>query len=234
MSIQEDLTQQTAEQFEANQGSKITFTAEQQRKLDEIIRERQGAAAREVRARASNLETENETLKAQLAELTEKLNSTPNLEQDLAEARENSKTLREQFHRYKKDTAIAALANSIKPMDAAIVGELMSKNLKIDDGGNLVAVTPEGHPMLDPDTMEPVTAEQFASTWAKAHPYLIQGPVKSGTGTAETQKLSFTPKYDLRQLFGRGSDGVMANQLAKRDKQLYQELKRKAQESGLI
>jgi hypothetical protein len=63
----------TEAEIQANNDGKVTFTPEQQEKVNALIRDAQGRAAQELREKASTLETSVQSLQTQLQEATNAL-----------------------------------------------------------------------------------------------------------------------------------------------------------------
>jgi hypothetical protein len=241
------------------QPTKVTFTAEQQAKLTEIIAERVAAAGREGREAAEVARKEAAQLRSELAALktqalapvqesaildSELEPSQPSTEaiiyptvaesaNELETARRELSELRQRAESDSIRFALIEAARSVNTIDPTVAADLLSKSVKTRDG-QLEVVTESGTPRLN-ERFEPMTVPELLNRFAAERPYLIRSSVQSGTGATEaSHHPRFNPDADVSRLFGRGSDGRAANALAMRDKQEYTRLKEVARKRGLI
>jgi hypothetical protein len=231
--------------------TKITFTPEQQAKIDEIIRERMGAAGREAREAAEAARKELRELKARLeqgpipTETPVSDSGTPPVadvfapaptpaELELAKVKEELASVRRQRNEDAVHTALESAARECRVIDPSLASQLLQQSIIVDDSGNLQVIDPATKtPRLNAD-FTPMSISQLAAEFAAARPYLVYGDVKPGAGSSEEQRVFRQPPVPINRIFGRGSSAKAALQLKQENPEEYARLKRSAKEQGLI
>lgn len=135
-----------------------------------------------------------------------------------------------------KTHAMVSAASKTNFINADIVTKLTADQVKYDESrGRFIVVSEAGTERMN-SAFEPMSLEEFYAEFANKNPYLVRGDVKGGTGSSESQRsgLSNVGKYQVEQIFGRGSNAALANQLAKQDPKEYGRLRHEAKEKGLI
>jgi hypothetical protein len=201
---------------------KVVFTPEQQIKVDEITRAAMGRAAKEVRAEAAALKAENESLKANLATVSEQTKRDVEVTQrELADA--------------KKQAQLREAVAKVNFVDANQVLTLTEKNIAVVDGQAVVLGT-DGSPRLGVDG-KPFRLESFFKEFAARNTHLVRGDLKYGVGStpaSHVTEYSVDRKRYISSLFGKGSDSKKANDLARTNLSEYRALKNEARRLKLI
>lgn len=203
--------------------TKITYTAEQQEHINELIKGAQSRAARELRA-------ENVRLKAEAAARTAAPPVVEDLSLRLAETQAELSSLKsEKQETTVRETLRAACGQQFLDNDLAV--RLLADNVKVIDGA-VRAVDETGNLRLN-SSFEPMTLKELAQELAAAKPFLARAEVRGGAGSKPGAGYP-SNAVDLSSLFGKNSDGGKANALAMHDPQTYRRLKAAAREKGLI
>lgn len=196
-----------------------------QAKLDSIIREAQGRAAKALRE-------ENTRLKSELAaapkvpamqpteDLTVQLMTTRAELASLKAAQQES-ALKEQLR------AAVAGQNFFEPELAC---QILRTQVKIV-GGKPVPVDADGNERLGSD-FNPLGIAELAAELARTKKFLVRGDVKPGSGSKPTNT-SFSDAVPLERLFGPKSDGGLAQKLAMTNPAHYRRLRAAAKARGL-
>jgi len=111
--------------------AKVTFTPEQQVKIDSLIRESMGRAGNEARATAARLEAEAEVLRAEVARLR---GDREGLESNLSVKEKEAKSARAETIAVKKQNAIQAAATEHNFFNPQVVSKLTEEKSKWDEG----------------------------------------------------------------------------------------------------
>lgn len=214
--------QEAAPQAQPQKPAKITFDQTQQEKVNELIREAQGRAARDLRA---ELETTKAAAAAKDAEL-QLWKSAANPE--LAAAREqlaveqtarSAAELRESNARRNAALHSALEAEGVLGISDAV--RLLSDSVKWSGD---VLVGSDGKPLAD-----------IIRDFVNSRPWAVRSAVRPGTGSVEASRsLGNEAQLKPEQIFGRGSDARLANNLAMSKPREYQRLKSLARERGLV
>ncbi len=212
---------------------KITFSPEQQTKIDEIIRESMGRAGNEARATAARLEAEAEVLRAEVARLR---GDREGLESNLSVKEKEAKSARAETIAVKKQNAIQAAATEHNFFNPGVVSKLTEDKIQWNaDKQKFIVLGDDGSERLGVDGNS-LTVSAFLKEFGVSNSYLVRGDVKTGVGSAENAR-PYSPQTEtqkLKAIFGKGSDGRLANETAMRNPQLYKQMKREARSLGLI
>jgi hypothetical protein len=211
---------------------KITFSPEQQLKVDELIRESMGRAGSDARATAARLQAEMTVLQTELATLK---GDKSGLESSLTLKEKEAKAAREETISVKKQNVIQEAGAKFNFYNPAQLAKLTSDEIKWD-GTKFVVLGEDGSPRLGLDGSTPLSVDEFFREFATKNPHLVKGEVKPGIGSRENQLPHPTigEKEKLAKLFGRGSDGKAANDLALSDPNEYKRQRHVARRLGLI
>lgn len=242
---------------------KVSFDEAQQIRVNELIKEAQGRAAKELREEAATAKREATELKARLealeaekatqgdkskkeldAELRAEMDRVKQVHKDeiasarkLAEAKEReAQQAAEALTSMKKQIAIQAAASKINFVDVSMVTTLTKDQVKFDpEVGRFIVLNDNGSIRMNA-SFEPVTLEEFYSDFAASRPYLVRGDMKSGTGSGESSTGSkrYGNNYTAEEIFGPKSNSKEANDLAMKYPKEYQRLKAEAREKGLV
>lgn len=251
-----------------NEIQAVTFDEKQQEKVNALIREKQGEAAREVRAMNAALEAEKTSLASELAAAKAALaKATPankgkaaedvaELHAQMAEMKvasqtalqelENTKRLaadkvrealeaKSETLKVKKEVAMHKAVSKLQFVDPSMVQKLTDDSVKFDEAkGKFIVISESGTEKLN-SSMEPMSLEEFYKDFAANNPYLVRAEARGGAGSSQSQSgLSSNGKYELKQIFGKGSNPGLANKLALENPQEYQRMRAAAKENGLV
>jgi hypothetical protein len=227
------MSEQTPVTPELTPPAKVTFTPEQQVKIDSLIRESMGRAGNEARATAARLEAEAEVLRAEVARLR---GDREGLESNLSVKEKEAKSARAETIAVKKQNAIQAAATEHNFFNPQVVSKLTEDKIKWDEGKQkFVVLGDDGSERLGVDGNS-LTVSAFLKEFGVSNSYLVRGDVKTGVGSAENQRpyTTTTERDRLKAIFGKGSDSKKANDTAMRDPQGYKQMKREARSLGII
>ena len=219
---------QSAEQQQPKQ--KVTFSPEQQARVDEIVRESMGRAAKDLRAENFKLRTELDAAKVTAtpqndgtAHLATEL-ATIKAERDSLRERQTEGSIREQLRK-------AADAEGFVDVDLAI--SILRTQVQLTDG-KLLPVAADGTPRLGA-TLDPMSLQELSRELANSKPFLVRSNVKPGIGSAESStSLLAGSGIELERIFGANSNAGEANRLAMIDPKKYSRLRALAREKGLL
>lgn len=252
------------------ENQKVTFTPEQQAKVNQIIDESVGRAARTAREEAATFKTELLKVQTDLAAAQEALKNagtkgdkddakgdvaslkstidemkraqqshveeTKRLQGLVQSKEEEAKTARTEFINVRKEVAISSAISKIGFVNNDVVSKLTKDELTWDSDKNRFTVLgPDGTPRLN-SAFDPMSLEEFYTEFAVKNPYLVRGDVKGGSGSSERSRNDVTNngKFEVKQIFGRESDGILANKLKKENPAEYARLKVIALQNQLI
>ena len=83
---------------------------------------------------------------------------------------------------------------------------------------------------------DPMTIDEYFAEYANKNPYMIKSGSRPGTGSSESNLSGVfgSNKFTHKQIFGKGSNSMLANKLNKEDPKEYQRLKELARQDGTI
>jgi hypothetical protein len=205
---------------------KITFSAEQQTKVDELIRESMGRAGNEARATAARLEAEAVVLKAELAALRG----------DRSGLEKETKTAKQELLKLKKEAIFADAASKHGFVDPKQVTKLVSEDIVFVPEKNTFHIVNEDGSVRTGLDGSPLGLDAFFQDFANRNGHLVRGTVKPGVGSRENQlpTPAVGERERLSKLFGRGSDAVACNRLAISDPAEFKKQRLLAKSYGLI
>lgn len=246
------------EQQEQPQSNRVTFTPEQQARVDEIIRDAMGRAGREARTHAEQATQRLKALEAELTATKQRLESTQTptgksdakgdadaLKAQIDEMKAASQTakaeleaseheiqsLRAEALNTKRDAALHAALSKHAFFNAEMVAEVLRDDVQVEDGR--VIVKGKNGPRLN-HRLEPMTLDELCAEFAAKNPYMVRGELRGGIGSSEAQKSALGDGPKLEELFGRNSNAELANRLAQKNIAEYRRLKAQAQAKGLL
>jgi hypothetical protein len=201
----------------------VTFTPEQQAKIDDIVKKAMGRSASETRQQLDAEKKRAENLETQLRETQAKAESSAaerdELKRKHADAEQRIITLR-------KKAFITDACIDHNFVDAPTVNSLVEQQLNWSD-------EKESFEVLDSD----MTPAEFFTDFAKKKPYLVRSDVRTGSGSSDSTRTGLPTgqqRYKAEDVFGRNSSSKLANDLARRDPQEYRRLKAEARTKKLI
>jgi hypothetical protein len=217
----------------------VTFTPEQQTKLDEIIRDSMRRTAREIRQqleiekqRATQLESD---LQAARDALTNAVDTSERdrlaaevhtLTSDLAAEKAARLTAEQIATAKRKEAFISKKCLDYDFVDSEIVSSLTEQSIEWSEAKQDFVVA--GAEM---------TTNEFFATFAAQKPYLVKSDVKTGAGSSESSRTGLSSgqsRYKVDQIFGKTSNSKMANDLATNNPQEYRRLKAEAKNKRII
>jgi hypothetical protein len=213
--------------------AKVTFSEAQQQKIDELIRSAMGRAGNEARATAARLEAEAEVLRGEVARLT---GDKSGLETTLEAKQRETTSAKAETIAVKKQNAITEAGAKYNFYNPAQLAKLTGDEITWN-GKQFVVLGEDGTPRVGVDGSTPLSVDEFFREFATKNPHLVKGDVKPGIGSREAQQpphRTLGEKEKLAKLFGRGSDGKAANDLALSDPNEYKRLRHNARRIGLI
>lgn len=223
-----DPLQAALEAAEAQMADRVFFGPKQQEKINELIREAQGRAAREVRAEAARLKQELNNLRAQAPPSAEQ---AAELEARVTRAKSELTEVETATQTARREATLQDVATKAAFIDPAVGAELLRGHVAWVDG-ELRPVNQHGSPLLN-GRGEAMTVEEYSRSIAEKNPYLIRGEVRGGIGSHESRQSAPTGPT-LEEVFGPRSNGRLANELAMRSPKTYQQMRLKARQQGLI
>ena len=197
--------------------TKVTFSPEQQVKVDELIRESMGRAGSEAKATASRLQAETEVLRAEVARLN---GDKSGLETNLTAKDKESRVARTELIAEKKRNVIQAAATEHNFFNPQIVSKLTEEKIKWDEGKqSFIVLGDDGSERLGPDGNS-LSVSAFLKEFGQQNNFLLRGDVKTGVGSSESIRyVTVNQRTRLTELFGKGSSAQKANALAIGDAQ---------------
>lgn len=249
---------------------KVTFTPEQQAKVNEIINEAVGRAGNAARAEAATFKSELQKVQTDLAAAQEALkhagskgekdaakgdvaalqstieemrraqqshvDETKRLQSLVTSKEEEVKTARSEAINIRKEIAIANAASKVNFVNNEVVTKLTKDNIQWDgDKNRFIVIGVDGSKRLNA-SFDPMSLEEYYTEFAAQNPYLVRGDVKSGVGSKENSRndVSNNGKFEVKQIFGKGSDSRLASQLMKDNPAEYKRMRAIAVSSGLL
>lgn len=238
---------------------KITFTPEQQERVNELIKDAMGRAGKEAREEAARLREEQKSVKGELEKLQEELKKAAagggkasddelkaeverikNLHteektrlQSQAEAQsKEAKQYKDKFEDLRRKIAIQTAAAKHNFVDVNVVMKLTEDAVQWDSERGAFVVMEGGVARMN-SSFEPMSLEEYYAEYANKSPYLVRSDARSGNGSSESNA-SNGSKLKLTDLFGPDSSGKLANELAQSNPAEYRRLREQARQQGLI
>ena len=255
---------------QAADDKEVTFTPEQQAKIDDIVKKAMGRAGAEAktqaeadRQRATQLEADLkaaqealktatpgdkkdakddvEKLKAEIAEMqrarVNKDTDFENVKRKLTDQEKSTKAIQEQLIAERKRNLITSVAAQEQFVDTDAIAALTDKNFKWkDEEGRLVVVNDDGTPKLNA-SYDPMSPEEFFKDFATKKPYMVKSDARTGSGSEGSTRTGLSTGrqvYKVEEIFGKGSNPRLANDLMKKSPDEYKRLKTEAKQRRLI
>jgi exonuclease VII large subunit len=221
----------------ATQG--VTFTAEQQTKLDEIIRDSMRRTAREVRQqleaekqRATQLETDLQVARDALANASNSeerdrlADEVQTLTSDLATEKAARLTAEQIATAKRRESFISKKCLDYNFVDADIVASLTESDIEWSE-------QKQGFVIVDSE----MSPEEYFADFATKKPYLVKSDIRTGSGSSDSSRSGLNSgqqRYKVTDVFGRGSNSQLANKIALESPAEYRRLKSEAKNKRLI
>lgn len=180
-----------------------------------------------------------EALKAQIVEIKSAgLQTVQEKEQYkrlLAEKEKEVVAARDETLNLRKSGVIKDAASKANFVDPKAIYKLTAENIKFDEAtGHFSVVGDDGQPRLN-TAYDPMTIEQFYAEFAAKNSWAVKGDMKPGSGSTTSTKYDGGLKqFKLEEIFGKGSNSKLANDLYKADSDEYKKLRTQAVAKGLI
>ena len=236
---------------------KVTFTPEQQERVNELIKEAMGRAGKEAREEAARLRTEHGSMKSELEKLQEELKKAAaggatdaelkaeveriktlhadeklRLQSQVENQSKEAKQFKDKFDDLRKKVAIQAAAAKHNFVDVNVVMKLTEDAVQWDNERGAFVVMEGGVARMN-SSFEPMGLEEYYAEYASKSPYLVRSDARSGNGSSESNANNGN-KPKLTDLFGPTSSGKLANDLAQSNPAEYRRLREQARQQGLI
>lgn len=179
-----------------------------------------------IKAQMEEIRTSHKALQTELERASEQIKARDKL---VLDAKNETVNVR-------KQVAIQAAASKQAFFDVNDVLTQTQNSIKWDDAKGRFVVLGENGAARTNASLEDMTLDEFYAEYASKKPYMVRGDVKSGTGSTEASRSGLTAngKYEVTQIFGKGSDAALANRLAKENINEYHRLKSVAKSMGII
>jgi hypothetical protein len=218
----------------------VTFSEEQQAKLDAIVREAQGRSASDVRRKLAESEKQNSELREKLEAASPSTNA-----ENLAAAKERAEKaerlasdLRNEMASSKKEELITRMSADRNFVDAGTVAAIVGDSLHYDsDTHTFSVVGKDGSPRMSTKTFQPMTPSELLDELAQTKSFLVKSDARGGSGAYGTDRSTLSNgrgQFEPAQIFGKKSSSKLANDLARRSPSEYKRLKEIAKSQGLI
>jgi hypothetical protein len=230
----------------------VTFTDEQQTKIDEIVKKAMGRAGKEAREQLDIERAEKSRLTADLQAAKDALvNAASTIERDeleqqiqtiSQELQSEKQSRRDSENReisYRRSALIAQMCVDNDLIDCETVAALTENNLvwnadkkSFDVVDNSIGVDTD-----DDGIPQEVSLAAFFSNFATKRPYLVKSSIRTGSGSGDSSRSGLPTgrqEYKVEEIFGRGSNSQLANRLAQKDPAAYRRLKAEARNKKLI
>lgn len=239
---------------------KITFTPEQQAKVEELIREANGRATRPHKDAADKLKSDLDASKAALASLADELAGLKTVKPDVvagqreemdrvksdyerqlahlkevaAAGKKESEKHQAEFESLRRTNAITSAVGDIGFYKPEYVSALTESRVRFDSArGKFVVLNDQGTERMN-SSFEPMSLKEYYQEFAAENPFLVKGTAATGVGSTQSAGLSSNGIHKVEDIFGPKSNAKFANDLAKTNINEYRRLKSIAQANHLI
>lgn len=209
----------------ANTQPKVTYTPEQQAHIDNLIKEAQGRAAKELQTKYKDLETKFTETQEQLKTFSsqDKTKDSPS-SKDLEEALRVNKTLQADLENFKKeilqkedalkasDQEKASLRRKFAMRQAAshipfhkfeLVEMMTEKYVREDENGNFFIVKEDGVTPHRNSRMENMSLPEYYEEFAGKEKWSVKSEYVPGAGSSESAQGSGKSKLKAEELWGK-------------------------------
>lgn len=224
--------------------TKVEFTAEQQEKVNKLIQDGMGRAAKEAKEQLAAIAAEKEALAAKLEELTKKPKAADEDVNKILEAQRVNESLKEQMKAIRetaaqKEAEAQAARNQAQDMskmyalEKAISGRFIDPDMIISSTKDQIGwdeafqrwviKNPEGSPRMNA-SLEPMSLEEFYEEVATKKPWAVNANFRGGTGASKSGG-GLVGKYTADELFGPKPNVQAAIELMRTNPAEYKRLK---------
>jgi hypothetical protein len=237
----------------------VIFTAEQQAKIDEIVKKAMGRAGKDAREQLDIERAEKSRLTADLKAAQDALANATNTDerdklreqiQSISQELESEKQSRRDSENreisYRRSALIAQACLDHDLIDAEIVTGLVENNIMWNpDRKSFDVVTApreisdddDSDDNSDDDVPRETTIAEFFADFAHKKPYLVRSHIRTGSGSGDSSRSGLPTGrqvYKVEDIFGKGSSSQLANRLAQKDPAEYRRMKAEARTKKLI
>jgi hypothetical protein len=215
---------------------KISFTEAQQARVDEIVREAQGRAAREVRTNLERVTVEKTQLEVDLAAAKAANTDYDLVEKIHGESREKDKEiadLRAVVVGQRLEAVIAEATKDVGFVDLKSVKKLTKEKVVINGANQVCILDDGGHERLN-DQNKPMSIVEFYQDFAANNPHFVRSDFKFGAGSTPAQQHGSNDRIPLENVFGKHSSAELANRVSMADPKKYRAMRELARKQGLI
>ncbi len=200
----------------------ITFSPEQQERINRIVEDRLSRSNRE-------LKEQLEELRGQKAALEGRSSGEGNTDAEIQRLSGELDNAQGEVEALRKRSAIQDALRNIAFHDPAEVAEAIESRVRFDKAlGRHVILNPSGVPTLN-NALEPMTVDEYVRDYAARKPWTIRSK-EDGAVKSDSRSDASTAK----RIFGKNSDGNLANKLAQKNIAEYRRLKAIARELKVI
>jgi hypothetical protein len=134
-----------------------------------------------------------------------------------------------------KKTTMQAAAGKLPFIKPEVVTTLTESFIQFEPGSERLLVVREDGTQRMNSTLDPMSLDEFYQEFARENQYLVRSDMSGGTGQSPNSKSNLSGKtIDVKQIFGKESNGKLANELKKQNPTEYSRLKSEAISLGLI
>lgn len=208
-------------------------------KLEADLAEAKKAATTGPAADRSAAKGEVADLQAQIDEMKNARTATvaeiEGLRKQITDANGNAEKAKADTLKERKLNVIANAASKEDFVNIKVVRALTEGNLQWNEtDGKWTVLSDEGQPRMN-SAYDPMTIDEFYADFAAKNPYLVKGSVKPGTGSSESTRSTLASgRYTVEQIFGKGSNAKLANELAIKNNAEYKRLRAEAIQKGIV
>lgn len=177
------------------------------------------------------------------AQIEEMKRASQGREDEFNRLKSQNQALQSDIQRSKQETlnvrkhqAMIEAASKIPFVDTSVAIKLTEPEVQWDsDHNRWVVMNAAGQPRMN-SSYEPMSLEEFYTEFAAKSPYLVRGDLRTGTGSGTNPRpdVSRNGRYEVKQVFGKGSNAKIAMQLKRENPNEYHRLKEIAKQNGVI
>jgi hypothetical protein len=246
----------------AEVAAKVTFTPEQQSKIEDLIKDAMGRAGKQHQATAEKTKTELDASRTELAAAKAELDQLKGsgqsaaaitgqkeehdrlkaeYDRQLAELKSTAESRKaeadrnkQEFEALRRTQAIQEATGEIGFYKPSYVSALTEDKIKWDGTRNRFVVLNEHGTERMNSAYEPMSLKEFYQEYASENPFMVKGSTASGSGSTQSAGLSSNGQFKVEDIFGAKSNTKAANDLARTNINEYHRLKAIAKSGGLI
>lgn len=236
----------------------VTFDTKQQEKVNQLIKDAQGRAAKDIRAKLTAAEAEVTRLKGSSATqhtdpdtgkepdankdnefrriAEQRARELDAAKKEVEQARREADKARKAAINTEKRFVLTSAASKQDFVDVSDVISLTSDAVVWDeDQSKFIVVNENGEPRLN-SAFAPMSVDEYYADYASKKAHLVKSGARGGAGSSTSNRSSTAngKRYELDKLFGKDSDAGVVNRLWKENPAEYKRLRAQAVEAGLV